>query len=137
MVKIMKILIFLCILLLTSTGFAQDDKSSLGQKAEFKSDGCSWFPDGNYTDCCVVHDQAYYAGGSWKKRLRADNKLFICVAKKKGWYQPLIAPVMWAGVRVFGVSFLPTSFRWGFGNKKAVKEPKSKPKRPVKRKNPK
>ncbi len=37
-------------------------------------------------DCCEIHDKAYYFGGSWKMRLKADNKLFKCVAKKKGWY---------------------------------------------------
>lgn len=90
--------------------------------AEFKSDGCSMFPDGDYRDCCVAHDLAYFSGGSWTKRWRADKKLFKCVAAKRGVEHKFIAPVMWLGVRVFGVSFLPTSFRWGFGRaKKAAK----------------
>lgn len=87
----------------------------------FKSDGCSLFPDGGYQDCCVAHDKAYYFGGSWKERWRADKKLFKCVAGKRGFQHKFIAPVMWLGVRVGGVSWLPTRFRWGFGCKKKSK----------------
>ena len=87
----------------------------------FVSDGCSQFPDGDYRDCCVEHDKSYFLGGSWTRRWRADKKLYKCVAAKKGFEHQLIAPVMWAGVRVFGVSFLPTSFRWGFGKRNRSK----------------
>ncbi len=85
--------------------------------AEFKSDGCSWFPDGDYLACCVEHDAAYFKGGSWTKRWRADKRLFKCVAAKRGFRHKLIAPVMWLGVRGGGASWLPTPFRWGFGRK--------------------
>lgn len=85
----------------------------------FVGDGCTFFPDGAYLDCCTAHDRAYYAGGSRSARWRADKVLFKCVAAKKGWWNKSIAPVMWAGVRVFGVSFLPTPFRWGFGRAKS------------------
>ena len=87
--------------------------------ATFKSDGCSLFPDGKYLDCCVEHDKSYYNGGSWTQRWRADKKLFKCVARKKGFKHKIIAPVMWLGVRVGGVHWLPTSFRWGFGRVKS------------------
>ena len=30
--------------------------------------------------------------------------------------------MMWLGVRVFGASFLPTPFRWGFGKRKKYKK---------------
>lgn len=85
--------------------------------ANFKTDGCTFFPDGGYRDCCVRHDLTYFAGGSLRERLRADNRLFLCVAKKKGWQHKIIAPLMWAGVRIGGVGFLPTPFRWGFGRR--------------------
>src|SRR5688572_529738 len=88
---------------------------------EFKSDGCSWFPDGNYRDCCVEHDKAYFFGGSLKERSIADKQLFRCVKEKKGKFR---AGMMWIGVRVGAVHFLPTPFRWGFGNKWPRKEPK-------------
>lgn len=85
----------------------------------FVGDGCTFFPDGAYRDCCAAHDRAYYAGGSWSARWRADKKLFKCVAAKKSWWNKPTAPIMWAGVRVFGVSFLLTPFRWGFGRGKS------------------
>lgn len=85
---------------------------------DFKSDGCTYFPDGNYRDCCVAHDNDYYKGGSWKERRRSDNRLYSCVRNKSGWKNKIIAPMMWVGVRVFGTAWLPTKFRWGFGKKK-------------------
>lgn len=115
----MKKLIFVVMLsfLLALNAFAQSDSKSAAKPipANYKSDGCTWFPDGDYRDCCVAHDDAYYTGGSWKKRLQADKRLYVCVANKEGAYHKIIAPLMWLGVRVGGVSFLPTSFRWGFG----------------------
>src|SRR5712671_1763523 len=77
------------------------------------------FPEGNYRECCVEHDKTYYVGGSWRERLGADNKLFNCVADKDGVHHKLVAPLMWLGVRVGGVGFLPTRIRWGFGRKKS------------------
>lgn len=113
------LLIFtLAILLSVSTPAQTNSKLTETIPADFKSDGCSMFPDGDYRDCCVEHDKSYYVGGSWTKRWRADKKLFKCVAAKKGIEHKIIAPVMWLGVRTFGVSWLPTSFRWGFGRAK-------------------
>jgi len=79
------------------------------------------FPDCDYRDCCEEHDLAYYFGGTSKQRWQADKKLYKCVAAKKGWHHKLIAPIMWLGVRTFGVSWLPTPYRWGFGQKKKPK----------------
>ena len=87
----------------------------------FKSDGCSVFPDGSYRECCVEHDKAYYTGGSWRLRLTADNALFKCVAGKSGVQHKIAAPLMWFGVRVGGAGFLHTRIRWGFGRKKTIK----------------
>jgi hypothetical protein len=89
--------------------------------ADFKSDNCTLFPDGNYCDCCVEHDKDYYFGGSGKERWRSDKRLYKCVKAKRGWQNKVIAPVMWLGVRIGGVSFLPTPFRWGFGKTKRPK----------------
>lgn len=114
------VMIFALLMLFSMSAFAQSKKPDSVQTipADFKSDGCSHFPDGDYLDCCVEHDKTYFAGGSWTQRWRADKKLYQCVAAKNGFSHKLIAPVMWAGVRVFGAPFLPTSFRWGFGRKK-------------------
>ena len=94
----------------------------------FESDNCTWFPDGNYADCCVAHDRDYYFGGSLKQRRESDKRLKQCVMSKgKGWKRKLLANAMFFGVRIGGVSFLPTPFRWGFGHKWPRKEPE-KPK---------
>ena len=89
--------------------------------SSFKSDGCSMFPDGNYRECCVEHDKAYFFGGSLKQRSAADKELYRCVRSKGN--GKFLSRVIWLGVRVGGVSFLPTPFRWGFGNKFPRKEP--------------
>jgi hypothetical protein len=96
--------------------------------AESASDICTWFPDGNYEDCCVAHDREYFFGGSWKERWRSDKKLFQCVWSKPKFYNKFVAPVMWLGVRVFGVPWLNTKASWGFGKKKksSDKTPKKK-----------
>lgn len=74
------------------------------------SDGCTMWFDGDYKDCCVQHDLEYLKGGNnWRTRLRADNMLFICVAGKKGLWHIALAPVMWAGVRIFGSDLSPSS----------------------------
>lgn len=82
--------------------------------ADFKSDGCSLFPDGDYHDCCVEHDKAYYFGGTKQERKAADRQLSNCV-RAKG--HKFLSPLMYLGVRIGGVAWLPTPFRWGFGNK--------------------
>lgn len=127
--KVKKIIfIFILTFLFSISAFAQSNSVSETSPtiaptipADFKSDGCTNFPDGDYRDCCVEHDKAYFGGGSWKMRWRADKKLYQCVAAKKGFKHKLIAPIMWVGVRVFGAPFLPTEFRWGFGRKKNKK----------------
>jgi hypothetical protein len=99
---------------------------------DFKSDGCTLFPDGNYCECCVDHDKDYYFGGTGKERWRSDKRLYRCVRARKGWQNKVIAPVMWVGVRIGGVSFLPTPFRWGFGKTKKPKDiPPAVPASPI------
>lgn len=97
--------------------------------SEFVTDNCTFFPDGNYADCCVQHDREYFAGGSWKQRWRSDKKLFLCIASKPKFYNKLVAPVAWLGVRVGGVSWLNASFSWGFARNKSYLEKVNKKKR--------
>ena len=115
-------LLVLLIALSSGSLFAQ---SETGEMPPATSDGCSLFPDGNYRDCCVEHDKDYYKGGSCRERSESDKRLYRCVKSKKGWQNKIIAPIIWIGVRIGGVSFLPTPFRWGFGKKKkrATKTP--------------
>lgn len=114
------VFIFALIAAFSPRAFAQTSANAAidVEPVKFKSDGCSLFPDGKYRDCCVAHDAAYFSGGSWTMRWRADKKLFKCVTAKKGIEHKFIAPLMWIGVRIGGVHFLPTSFRWGFGRTK-------------------
>jgi len=92
--------------------------SNAGGLKPFSSDGCSAFPDGTpkekqlWLACCTKHDLAYWQGGSYDERLRADKSLRQCVATVG---KPHIAKLMLAGVRVGGTPYLPTSFRWGYG----------------------
>ena len=84
----------------------------------FTSDGCSSFPNGTpkqndlWLACCIVHDKAYWAGGTYEERLAADRELRSCVTAVG---EPEIALLMMDGVRVGGTPYLPTRFRWGFG----------------------
>ena len=100
--------------------------STLGQAApsrvmpaDFKSDGCSLFPDCNYRDCCIEHDRLYYFGGTKEERKAADRQLRACVRAKGHRY---LAPLMYLGVRIGGVAWLPTPFRWGFGKKNVLED---------------
>lgn len=84
----------------------------------FTTDGCSDFPDGTPTHktlwraCCVAHDKAYWQGGTYDERRKADKELRRCVAHVG---EPGIAALMLAGVRVGGSPYWPTRFRWGYG----------------------
>ena len=89
--------------------------------ADFKGDGCTAFPDGDWGDCCFKHDKEYFRGGSAKERRASDKRLYQCVNAKKGWQHVIVAPMMWMGVRFLGVEFLHAPFSWGFGQPKPKK----------------
>jgi hypothetical protein len=78
----------------------------------FFTDGCSAWPDGILYDCCVEHDIAYWCGGSEADRLHADSAFRVCadaVGSSQG-------GLVHRGVRMGGVPWLPTSWRWGYGH---------------------
>lgn len=79
----------------------------------FRFDGCSWWPDGDYRDCCQAHDYAYWCGGSPEARAAADEELRACVAESRG---AVLGRLMWLGVRVGGHPAAPLYFRWGYGH---------------------
>lgn len=85
----------------------------------FVSDGCSLFPDrapaskADWCGCCLVHDLAYWKGGTEEERLQADLQLRDCVLASTG--DKALAETMLAGVRVGGAPQLQTPFRWGYG----------------------
>jgi len=78
----------------------------------FKSDGCSCWPDGDWLECCVKHDLSYWLGGTGEERKDADIALRKCVTEKG---HSMLGQAMFLGVRIGGVWWLPTPFRWGFG----------------------
>jgi hypothetical protein len=81
--------------------------------ADFKSDGCSMFPDGSYYSCCYLHDFAYWAGGTAAERMSADQALRHCVREKSG--SGVLARLMFWGVRMGGGPGHDTTYRWGYG----------------------
>lgn len=93
--------------------------SSAPELQPFSSDGCSRFPDRNpiarkdWCSCCVVHDLAYWRGGSEQQRLQADQALKACVEQTTGDAQ--LAQTMYLGVRAGGGPELYTPYRWGYG----------------------
>lgn len=124
----MKSLLALILGLVSSVSVFSQTADTRALPADFRSDNCTLFPNGNYADCCVAHDKDYYFGGSLKERRASDKRLRECVRSKgKGWKHKLLADGMYLAVRLGGVSFLPTPFRWGFGNKWPRKNPE-KPK---------
>lgn len=85
----------------------------------FTTDGCSRFPDrapdgrSDWCHCCVVHDLAYWRGGSSRARRSADLALKSCVYKASG--SKALAETMFLGVRAGGGPDFPTPYRWGYG----------------------
>ena len=80
---------------------------------DFTTDGCTLFPDGKWCECCRVHDQAYWRGGTKDEREAADLKLRDCVLEKSG--NKALSESMYYGVRGGGSPAFPTWYRWGYG----------------------
>jgi len=86
---------------------------------DFKSDGCSLFPDGNmehrglWCDCCFAHDIAYWRGGTQEERKQADETLRDCVIERT--HNKALATLMYDGVRTGGHPVFPTWYRWAYG----------------------
>lgn len=82
------------------------------------SDGCTFWPDGDWLDCCLEHDEAYAAGGSWLERLKADWKLANCVHKKGKRARcracrTVMGVLMFGGTRILGIGLWPWHHVWG------------------------
>ncbi len=84
----------------------------------FTTDGCSSFPDGTpsqpnaWHDASVIHDIAYWRGGTFRERRAADLKLHDDVAARG---YPRTSRWMYAGVRLGGGPWWPAKSRWGYG----------------------
>ncbi len=89
--------------------------------ADFKTDGCSGFPDGmgtrSWLICCELHDIEYWAGvGGVTGKEEADNNLHQCLSERDEAFLSWLMPF---GVRVAEPANFTklgnTSFRWGYG----------------------
>jgi len=69
--------------------------------------------DPPWQDLCVEHDRAYWRGGTAEQRVAADLALARGVMDR-GF--PVMAALMWLGVRVGGAPWLPLPWRWGYGH---------------------
>jgi hypothetical protein len=114
----MRTLLLFGLILAAMTAHMTAHAADFGELKPFTSDGCSLFPDGTpehpklWKKCCVVHDIAYWAGGTRDERRQADLELRDCVAATG---HPSIAELMYLGVRGGGTGRTPTPFRWGYG----------------------
>lgn len=87
--------------------------------AEFKSDGCSMFPDRSpngekdWSECCLEHDILYWQGGTRYDRFVADSLFRECVLEKTGDRHQ--AEIVFRAVRIGGSPYFPTWYRWGYG----------------------
>src|SRR5262245_44797154 len=84
----------------------------------FTTDGCSAFPDGTtarpdaWRAPCIIHDIAYWRGGTSRERRAADRKLRQDITRL-GF--PRTAGWMYYGTRLGGGPWWPTPWRWGYG----------------------
>jgi len=90
----------------------------------FTTDGCSFWPDGEWRECCIEHDLFYWCGGATEERRKADSGLRACVA---GHSSDFNAGLMYWGVRLGGNRWLPFTWRWGYGHDWPYAPPKSAP----------
>lgn len=87
--------------------------------SDFKSDGCSLFPDrslilnADWCESCFQHDLAYWKGGAEAERLAADQALRDSVLAKTG--NAELAEFMYHGVRFGGSPYFYNWYRWGYG----------------------
>ncbi len=86
---------------------------SIAKHRAFVTDECTLFFNGSWKECCIEHDRAYWVGGSVKMRNKADVEFEKCVyhtSKRK-----TLSQTMYWTVRVFGVPYVATPWRWGYG----------------------
>lgn len=86
----------------------------------FVYDGCTFFVDSllwsDFETACLMHDIAYWSGGTKEERKHADEKLAEEI-KTSGFIGRIVAYPVYSTVRLFGDSVLTRSVdaHWGFG----------------------
>lgn len=87
-------------------------QASFPPDTEFTNDGCTFWFDGDWWECCEAHDLDYWLGGSYADRVVSDAKLQRCISRKG---HPVMAWLMHAFVRPLGACWIPWAHRWGAG----------------------
>ena len=87
---------------------AADDVSA---PIPFISNGCSGFREARFFSCCFVHDFAYWSGGTWTERRKADSTLRSCLGEIS--HNKPLAYVAYALVRMTTFSGAMIDFGWG------------------------
>jgi len=76
--------------------------TTLKDRLDLTSDGCSNAPDFNFTKCCKEHDY-YYRNPvelTGVSRAEADRRLRRCI--RSHWGGPVMPWIYWGAVRLFG-----------------------------------
>lgn len=87
---------------------------------DFRFDGCTLFPEiifgTNLTQACLMHDIAYWSGGTPAEKQAADQAFKVAVAQS-GRFGTMIAPLAKEAVNIYGDTWLAHVFgaHWGFG----------------------
>jgi hypothetical protein len=108
----MKILILLLFI------FTYEASSKELRLLDFKTDNCTFFPEGTvskpdvWKDCCVSHDLWYWVGGTSKEQDQADLDLKSCVTRKSSSFY---GNLMYQGVRLGHLSPIKSEYRWSWG----------------------
>ncbi len=84
----------------------------------FQTDGCTFFYEGNWKDCCLEHDLYYWIGGDQDKQDMADLKLKYCIEKAQG---KTYAALIYFMVRLGHYSPIKYKYHWGWGRENAKK----------------
>ena len=101
------------ILLLPLFGFAKGEEMELSHP--FKTDFCTGWLDGTFeydwSECCLKHDLAFWAGGTLEDRNAMDKNLRQCVRDKAN---DFYATIIYFGVRAGRYSPVKLeSKKWG------------------------
>lgn len=77
----------------------------------FVSNGCTGFREARFFSCCFVHDFAYWSGGTWTDRRKADGSLRQCLSDIS--HDKPLAYVAFALVRMTTFGGAMVDFGWG------------------------
>lgn len=82
---------------------------------KFRHDKCTFFFEGNWEECCIVHDFLYWIGGTSEQRKEADTLLRKCIQLKGGLGNAIVSWLVYFAVRIFGNPNWPGKKTWAWG----------------------